>query len=808
MFTFIHYACCIYYFDNAFFLCCLCFCLCSDVFYVHFHFLVSKSRLNRAYSSPGPSTHNHDSYDNLPSSHNSYHKSPSATNGETAETVLIIPLLVEDNEHIGLLTEQKVLSMTPIKTITNELENLHISNSFENLIPEQDCEERDRLPDAGVLNLNSGQEKRTRFSHSHDEGSIGNTSDNLEAISEAASNHSVASSLELENEDQNDNDNLSDMVSANVSGRGTPNISGRDTPSSQITEGEERQLEVRQVYLPPPQSMISKQIRSEIDDKFCKFEIKKLLEGDETISIISDTWSTDVLASDSEIIEAHERSNVPPIVEQPVVEPVVQQLLDVSETASESAWSTDVLASDSERMTEVDTDDTASVARSDDTARSEVDETPPTVSNLLPEIPQVPAPVAIAPVSHPVSTNPFVNPQLDNTRPLAAYPQSPTVSYMFRPIRDDVPNSPTRNDFHEPNFNVTGRGGRKSDYRRRTVEYVDSNANNVVHNSVVYSESNHISRNVTSNGVERMVNHVENMERSILRTSNIHNIENISSRREAILIDSNMLNSNGLQSLAERKSIDSNNIEDVTSASGLNNDMVNHIGMAAVSPAFLLANHVGAQKFIPKSNKNENDMIRSSNASLNSMSSGSSSSSESRNKTCNGLNNECPVDVRVQWTVDNNKQWMNNGSENSLNITSTPSGSTSELSVLSPTNTQLSPVNNVNQKNSSNPSSIKPSTSTGAIPKSISFDMTAEKGDKDLDDDKKNSRGFFGKLRMGFRNRRGKSLRGVDDLSRYETGDGDGPRLRRHADTSVSRSHTTASTSNGESIINTILIQD
>ena len=48
---------------------------------------------------------------------------------------------------------------------------------------------------------------------------IGNTSDNLEAVSEAASNHSVASSLELETEDQNDN--LSDMVSANVSGRGT-----------------------------------------------------------------------------------------------------------------------------------------------------------------------------------------------------------------------------------------------------------------------------------------------------------------------------------------------------------------------------------------------------------------------------------------------------------------------------------------------------------------------------------------------------------------------------------------------------------
>ncbi len=56
------------------------------------------------------------------------------------------------------------------------------------------------------------------------------TSDNLEAISEAASSHSVGSDIE-----DNENDNLSDMVSANVSGRGTPNISGRDTPLSQVS---------------------------------------------------------------------------------------------------------------------------------------------------------------------------------------------------------------------------------------------------------------------------------------------------------------------------------------------------------------------------------------------------------------------------------------------------------------------------------------------------------------------------------------------------------------------------------------------
>lgn len=43
-------------------------------------------------------------------------------------------------------------------------------------------------------------------------------------MSETGSNQSEDSSIDIEAEDQNDN--LSDMISANVSGRGTPNISG------------------------------------------------------------------------------------------------------------------------------------------------------------------------------------------------------------------------------------------------------------------------------------------------------------------------------------------------------------------------------------------------------------------------------------------------------------------------------------------------------------------------------------------------------------------------------------------------------
>ncbi|CAL1292355.1 unnamed protein product [Larinioides sclopetarius] len=257
------------------------------------------------------------------------------------EDVLVVPILGIDFDCPGMLTEDKVLAMESQKKKTS-LEN-------GNLLEEGDT-------------LNVGPEiieKRTRFSLSQDQESVG-TSDNLEAVSEAASNHSVASSLDLENE--NENDNLSDMVSANVSGRGTPNVSGRDTPSSQL-EGEDR--EQRPLDLVPP---TNKQNQEDIEDKFGKFEIHPMMEGDETKSMVSDTWSTDVLASDSETVE---QSDISAQMSQSCLD---RALLDTSETASQSdAWSTDVMASDTERLQDIDTDDTASVARSDDTARSEMD---------------------------------------------------------------------------------------------------------------------------------------------------------------------------------------------------------------------------------------------------------------------------------------------------------------------------------------------------------------------------------------------------------------------------------------------------
>lgn len=142
--------------------------------------------------------------------------------------------------------------------------------------------------------------------------------------SEVASVNSVASSsLELENE----NDNLSDMVSAHVSsGRATPNVSGRNTPSQGSSDNNDN-VDANGVILGPlvdfsndlpdvvqkdtaAQSANRPAVANhvgpvqnsdiEIEDRFCKFDVRHELGLDETKSLLSDTWSTDVMASDCE----------------------------------------------------------------------------------------------------------------------------------------------------------------------------------------------------------------------------------------------------------------------------------------------------------------------------------------------------------------------------------------------------------------------------------------------------------------------------------------------------------------------------
>ena len=126
------------------------------------------------------------------------------------------------------------------------------------------------------------------------------TSDYQEAFSEAASSHSVGSDPEAENDD-----NLSDMVSANVSGRGTPSISGRDTPISEegaagsdddddddgdvstlplaASAGKPRAIIVERVRRRAPNLPITVQRsnREDVTDRFGKFEIRQELESRE-----------------------------------------------------------------------------------------------------------------------------------------------------------------------------------------------------------------------------------------------------------------------------------------------------------------------------------------------------------------------------------------------------------------------------------------------------------------------------------------------------------------------------------------------
>ncbi|XP_056011330.1 GTPase-activating protein and VPS9 domain-containing protein 1-like isoform X6 [Ostrea edulis] len=258
---------------------------------------------------------------------------------DAVKEILVVPLNM-DSECPGMMSEQKVLSM--------EQENKPRRVKYHD-VPHYEVAEG-----GGMFTS-----KRTRFSLSQDQESIGNTSEIQEAFSEAASSHSVGSV-----EEDDDNDNMSDMISANVSGRGTPNISGRDTPLSQAGSVEEPpppQMPLPEI--PPLPQTIPKPNREDVTDRFGKFEIRAEIERVETKSTVSDTWSTDVLASDSEPPpESNQYDRLEELVRSSFL-PRQDHVSEVSETASD-AWSTDVLASDTEdkqALSEFDQDDVGSV---------------------------------------------------------------------------------------------------------------------------------------------------------------------------------------------------------------------------------------------------------------------------------------------------------------------------------------------------------------------------------------------------------------------------------------------------------------
>ncbi|KFD67664.1 hypothetical protein M514_08524 [Trichuris suis] len=218
-------------------------------------------------------------------------KSPSESDSSNsasadAPTVLLIPIS-SSPEPIGLLAEDKVLLMVRQEKYRRE----------ENMV----C-----------------SAKRTRFLLNADAESMGASSDHFdEAVSDEQA--SMTSSVEqMANADMSAlNDNFSDVdvvpISANVSGRGSPSISGRDTPSSvpldpndnayelssQSTSGNSARPKVSSGSLVIPAIK-----EAAMEERFGKFGIPRPTREshrDETHSMVSDSWSTDVLASDSEM---------------------------------------------------------------------------------------------------------------------------------------------------------------------------------------------------------------------------------------------------------------------------------------------------------------------------------------------------------------------------------------------------------------------------------------------------------------------------------------------------------------------------
>ena len=286
--------------------------------------------------------------------------------------VLVIPILSNHNVLCNdILSEEKVLNIESLrKTRTktklglessqsasiassnaNNMQQSQISLVASSLNNFSFCELDDKTVNANNPIVDN---KRNKFnSLSQDQESIG-TNDNLEAISEASSMENLNDNLLIEG------DNLSDMISANVSsGRQTPNVSGRESSSSESSDDEdeptahpndappaneqgernapmnenqnnENQANDNQnqparanhahpnvanhpnhnheaVRLNQQENRLIVQQRTHeyIEDKFGKFDYKQIVvtqpATDETKSHLSDTWSTDVLASLSSI---------------------------------------------------------------------------------------------------------------------------------------------------------------------------------------------------------------------------------------------------------------------------------------------------------------------------------------------------------------------------------------------------------------------------------------------------------------------------------------------------------------------------
>lgn len=648
---------------------------------------------------------------------------------EAFDRVLIIPLSIYENANrVGPLSEDEVLNMNQVAT----------DRTDSNTLTEKNVEELNN--EAVLVNVDddTSKEQPEKYLMNQDDVSIGNTSDNLEleAVSEAPSNHSVASSLDLEE----NNDNLSDMVSANVSGRGTPNISGRDTPSSQVIDGIG---EVQQIPTPQMAKIINK-ARNDIEDKFCKFEIKKLIEGDETISIISDTWSTDVLASDSETIEASERNFSTPLIPTNVIIPETFQLrtnnlnnFDISETQSESAWSTDVLiASDSEKNGD---DDTQSI-----TARSDI------TDSTTPRDQEVPNSSTDSPFYLPSPRLPNIN--FRPIDPSNITPRTPDSPYSFR-SSEESPRAP--GDILRPRHIVAGPSRIAAQFSSTftSFNYLATPQNTTLQPRPLRQHSNESQSSIHSSEQETKQHKSPSREKKPVKEFIDHQQQPLSVFRS---------NDPNLENFSTSKSASSTPKSSHVIKTSVN--LINPFITSMSAGRNRLESHSATEKsLIDDSEPVEHRRLSNEQRSV---------SYDSRRNGMIDLLSSSSAAITLTSAVQNpfekkpqNQQQQQIVKANSVDVDGELCTKTENLKLNEPSPSSSSTGAIAKIPNGS----VKNQKATGAIPKSISFDSTADKAERNHHRRSEISRnaqhqstGIFNKIRQGFK-KKGKHARNSID---------------------------------------------
>ncbi|VDK53186.1 unnamed protein product [Anisakis simplex] len=261
----------------------------------------------------------------LRSQHSSQQDSNGSHPGAASNVEVLIFALGDNSEPLGLCSEEKFMeSLRQPLSIRKHKTSDGASEKRTRFLDSESIGMSDRVTDAG----SEDEEEGASLSSSIE----GNAEDALEDDAE-----DVSSTLP---------DNFSDvgLISANVSGRGSPSISGppsvsgRDTPQSSHTDAAVQQdtsnanannttrtrHHLHRSNMPNLPLSVRRENSEGLEDKFGKFGLpqqdNKHRYRDDTHSLVSDSWSTDVQPSDTEGIMTDTRheaiSNLPANIQQ------------------------------------------------------------------------------------------------------------------------------------------------------------------------------------------------------------------------------------------------------------------------------------------------------------------------------------------------------------------------------------------------------------------------------------------------------------------------------------------------------------